>query len=80
MKNDNFSLVFLQHSWHPGLYCAHIRNLVTTYCERGWVDEHTRVQCVCVWGVYAHAHAGYHQTLAHSKNSIDVISLDIYLV
>lgn len=43
----------------------------------------TRVQCVCVYvcgGVYAHAHAGYHQTLAHSKNSIDVISIDIYLV
>ena len=42
----------------------------------------TRVQCVCmcVGCVHTHAHAGYHQTLAHSKNSIDVISIDIYLV
>ena len=36
--------------------------------------------CVCVWCVCTHAHAWYHQTLAHSKNSIDVISIDIYLV
>ena len=42
----------------------------------------TRVQCVCmcVGCVRTHAHAGYHQTLAHSKNSIDVISIDIMLI